>query len=103
MLGNYDVTVIGEVENAAFGAASSNKPGATLWFLGVMAMYEGGLFDSVVAGSHPHQISAPGMAERVAHALRRGRQCQQDLLAIDYFTVADQPLIKLQQNWGIND
>ena len=103
VLGNYDVTVIGEVENAAFGAASSNKPGATLWFLGVMAMYEGGLFDSVVAGSHPHQISAPGMAERVAHALRRGRQCQQDLLAIDYFTVADQPLIKLQQNWGIKD
>ena len=47
VLGNYDVTVIGEVENAAFGAASSNKPGATLWFLGVMAMYEGGLFDSV--------------------------------------------------------
>ena len=42
VLGNYDVTVIGEVENAAFGAASSNKPGATLWFLGVMAMYEGG-------------------------------------------------------------
>ena len=82
--------------NAAICAANSNKPGSTLWFLGVMAMYEGGLFDSVVAGSHPHQISAPGMAERVAHALRRGRQCQQDLLAIDYFTVADQPPIKLQ-------
>ena len=62
VLGNDDVTVIGEVENAAFGAASINKPGATLWFLGVMAMYEGGLFDSVVTGSHPHQISAPGMA-----------------------------------------
>ena len=41
------------------------------------------------------------MAQRVAHALRSGRQCQQDLLAIDYFAVADQPLIKLQQSWGI--
>ncbi len=103
VLGDYEVTVIGEVENAAFGAASSQQPGGTLWFLGVMAMYEGGLFDSVVTGSHPHQISAPGMAERVAHALRRGRQCQQDLLAIDYFSVADQPLATLQQAWGIVD
>ena len=72
VLGNYDVDVIGEVENAAFGAASSSVTGATLWFLGVMAMYEGGLFDSVVIGSHPHQISAPGMCERVIHALKRG-------------------------------
>ena len=103
VLGNYDVNVIGEVENAAFGAASSSVAGATLWFLGVMAMYEGGLFDSVVAGSHPHQISAPGMSERVVHALRRGRACRQDLLAIDYFTIADQPLIELQRAWGLTD
>jgi hypothetical protein len=103
VLGDYDVNVIGEVENAAFGAASSSVPGATLWFLGVMAMYEGGLFDSVVAGSHPHQISAPGMSERVVHALKRGRDCRQDLLAIDYFTIADQPLIELQKAWGLAD
>ena len=101
VLGDYDVSVIGEVENAAFGAASSSVPGATLWFLGVMAMYEGGLFDSVVAGCHPHQVSAPGMSERVAHALKRGRECRQDLLAIDYFSIADQPLIELQQTWGL--
>ena len=101
VLGNYDVNVIGEVENAAFGAASSSVPGATLWFLGVMAMYEGGLFDSVVAGSHPHQISAPGMSERVVHALKRGRDCRQDLLAIDYFSIADQRLVELQKAWGL--
>ena len=103
VLGNYDVNMIGEVENAAFGSASSSVTGATLWFLGVMAMYEGGLFDSVVAGSHPHQISAPGMSERVVHALKRGRACRQDLLAIDYFTIADQPLIELQRAWGLTD
>lgn len=103
VLGNYDVDVIGEVENAAFGAASSSVTGATLWFLGVMAMYEGGLFDSVVAGSHPHQISAPGMCERVVHALKRGRSCRQDLLAIDYFTIAEQPLSELQRAWGLTN
>ena len=103
VLGGYNVDVIGEVENAAFGAASSNIPGATLWFLGVMAMYEGGLFDSVVAGSQPHRISASGTPERVAHALRRGKTCKQDLLAIDYFDVADQQLIDLQKAWGLKD
>lgn len=103
VLGGYKVDVIGEVENAAFGAGSSSVPGSTLWFLGAMAMFEGGLFDSVVAGCQPHQISAAGSPERVAHALRRGTQCKQDLLAIDYFSVADQPLVDLQEAWGIKD
>ena len=101
VLGDYKVDLIGEVENAAFGAASSRVPGSTLWFLGVMAMYEGGLFDSVVAGGHPHQISTAGNPERVVKALHRGRKCTQDLLAIDYFSVADQPLISLQKKWGL--
>ena len=101
VIGDYDVDVIGEVENAAFGAATSSIPGATLWCLGVMAMYEGGLFDSVVAGAHPHQISQPGIPERVVHALKRGRQCSQDLLAIDYFAIADQSLEKLQRDWNL--
>ena len=73
VLGGYDVDVIGEVQSAAFGAGSSSAPGSTLWFLGVMAMFEGGLFDSVVAGCKPHQISAAGGPERVAHALRSGK------------------------------
>ena len=101
VLGEYNVDVIGEVENAAFGSASSSVAGSTLWFLGVMAMYEGGLFDSVVTGGQAHQISAAGSPERVAHALRRGRQCKQDLLAIDYFSVADQQLVDLQKTWGL--
>ncbi|MCT0200414.1 hypothetical protein KQ313_12085 [Synechococcus sp. CS-1325] len=101
VLGDYQVDVVGEVENAAFGAASSSVPGANLWFLGVMAMYEGGLFDSVVAGGQQNCVSAPGVPERVVAALKRGRQCSRDLLAIDYFTVADQPLKELQEAWGI--
>ena len=102
VLGDYNVDLVGEVENAAFGAASSSVPGATLWFLGVMAIYEGGQFDSIVAGAPRHCVSAPGVAERVAHALRRGRACRQDLLAIDYFSVADEPLRQLQDAWGIS-
>ena len=76
-------------------------PGSTLWFLGVMAMYEGGLFDSVVTGGHPHQISMAGNPERVVDAMNRGRQCKQDLLAIDYFSIADQSLLSLQKQWGL--
>ena len=48
-----------------------------------MAMDEDGRFDTVVAGSHPPSNPRTG----------HGRQCQQDLLSIDSFTVADQPLI----------
>ena len=43
------------------------------------------------------------MSERVVHALKRGRECRQDLLAIDYFTIADQPLIDLQKAWGLTN
>lgn len=101
VLGGYNVDLVGEVENAAFGAASSSIPGSTLWFLGVMAMYEGGLFDSVVTGGHPHQISTEGTPERVVKAMHRGRKCNQDLLAIDYFSVADKPLVALQKSWNL--
>ena len=102
VLGDYQVDVIGEVENAAFGSASSSIIGSTLWFLGVMAMYEGGLFDSVVAGGQQHIISAPGVSERIVSALRRGRACTQDLLDIDYFNFAERPLEELQCEWGIS-
>ena len=71
VLGGYDVDVIGEVENAAFGAGSSSVPGSTLWFLGAMAMFEGGLFDSVVAGCQPHQISAAAGPKRRPRAAAR--------------------------------
>ncbi len=101
VLGNYRVDIIGEVENAAFGSASSSIPGSTLWFLGVMAMYEGGLFDSVVAGGQKHCVSAPEVPERIIAALRRGRACTQDLLDIDYFSLAERPLKELQREWGI--
>jgi len=101
VLGDYRTDVIGEVENAAFGSASSSIPGSTLWFLGVMAMYEGGLFDSVVAGGQKYCVSAPHIPERIVAALRRGRACTQDLLDIDYFALAEHPLKELQREWGI--
>ena len=102
VLGDYKVDLVGEVENAAFGAASSSMPGSTLWFLGVMAMYEGGLFDSVVTGGQRNCISAPGIPERIVNALKRGRQCNIDLLSIDYFSVAERQLKDLKREWQIS-
>ena len=103
MLGGYNVDVISEVKNAAFGAGSSSVPGSTLRFLDAIAMFEGGLFDSVKAVCQPHQISAAASPERVVHALRRGKQGKQDLLAIDCFSIADQPLVALQEAWSLKD
>ena len=55
ILGGYKVDVIGEVENAAFGAGSSSVPGSTLWFLGAMAMFEKWFVISFfLADCHPH-------------------------------------------------
>ncbi|MCP4801189.1 MAG: hypothetical protein GY893_14700 [bacterium] len=101
VIGDYKVDVIGEIENAAFGSATSSIPGSTLWFLGVMAMYEGGLFDSTVTGGQSGWISKPGVAERIAKALKKGKQCSQDLLDIDFFSIANHPLIELQESWNL--
>ena len=102
VIGDYDTTAIGELEVTAFMASTSKSPGATLGFIGAVSLYETGLLHSLVTHSYTQTLSAPGGAERVADAIRRGKNCRVDPLNdIDYFSIADQPLDQIRSDWGL--
>lgn len=102
VIGDYDTTAIGELEVTAFMASTSKSPGATLGFIGAVSLYETGLLHSLVTHSYTQTLSAPGGAERVAAAIRKGKNCRVDPLNdIDYFSIADQPLDQIRSDWGL--
>lgn len=103
LLAGYDTTPIGELEVTAFMAAASRSRGAMLGFLGAVSIYETGLLRSVVLGAdYAHTLSEPGAMQRLAEAIRRGSACRVDpLLDADYFALADQPLERIRQDWGL--
>lgn len=102
VIGEYDTTAIGELEVTAFMASASKSPGATLGFIGAVSLYETGLLHSLVTHSYNQTLSAPGGAERVAAAIRKGKNCRVDPLTdIDFFSIANQSLEKIRSDWGI--
>jgi hypothetical protein len=103
VLANYGTTPMGEVEVGAFRMTTTNDPGAALTFIaGQLAFYQGGIMPSALTGMHKdHVVELPGGPERVADALRRGRECTFDAYhPFDFFTVADEPLEELRRHWN---
>lgn len=103
VLGDFDTTPMGEMEVTAFQAAASTLPGATLGFIGAVSIFQTGLLPSlVVPPGCSHALEVPGGPERIADAIRRGRACQRDVYRqIDFFAVADDPLLICRSRWGI--
>jgi hypothetical protein len=68
-----------------------------------VSIYETGLLRSVVLGAdYAHTLSEPGAMQRLAAAIQRGSTCRVDpLLEADYFALADQPLDRIRQDWGL--
>jgi len=103
VIGDFDTTGIGELEVTAFIAASSRTPGAMLGFVGAVSIYETGLLKSLVTHGYERILSDAGGVERVAAAIRKGARCRVDPFAdVDYFAIADQPLAKIREDWGIS-
>jgi hypothetical protein len=104
VLADYDSDGIGEMEVAAYSAMTTDSPGAVMAFLGVLSIFQGGLLKTVV-GTAPHlghELEIQDGPERIADALRRGKECATDLvLGIDFFDYANVPLIELQKKWSI--
>ena len=103
VLANYGTTPMGEVEVGAFRMTTTDDPGAALTFIaGQLAFYQGGIMPSALTGMHKdHVVELPGGPERVADALRRGRECKLDTYhQFDFFSVASEPLEDLRQHWN---
>jgi hypothetical protein len=110
VLVDYGTKVESELEVFAFIARANDDPRGFSLLAMVVSLFEtgylahgAGLFDAF-----PGQLSHPGMAVRVADAMRRGASshgldgaADVDLLAVDWFSLADRPVADLRAAFGI--
>jgi hypothetical protein len=102
-MADYGTTPLGEIEVLSFQASSSRSPGATLGVIGALGLFESGAFvgSHITAPQYHQGLSMPGGLERMAEAILRGKACNTDLLDVDFFSLADQPIDKVRADFGI--
>jgi hypothetical protein len=110
VLADYGSRVESELEVFAFIARANDDPRGFSLLAMVVSLFETGYL-ATGAGlfeAFPGQLSGDGMAQRLADALRRGAlshgldaQPDVDFLALDWFSLADQPLGELRDRFGI--
>ncbi len=110
VLTDYGTRVESELEVFAVIARANDDPRGFSLLAMVVSLFETGYL-ATGAGlfeAFPGQLSADGMAVRVADALRRGAlshgpdgQPDVDLLALDWFALADQPIPELRRRFGL--
>jgi hypothetical protein len=112
VLADYGTRVESELEVFAFIARANDDPRGFSLLAMVVSLFEtgylargAGLFESF-----PGQLSRRGMAARVADAMRRGAishgldgRPDVDLLAVDWFTLADRSVDELRDAFAIGD
>lgn len=110
VLADYGTTVESELEVFAFIARANDDPRGFSLLAMVVSLFEtgylatgAGLFESL-----PGRLSRDGMAVRLADALLRGARTHGfggrpdvDLLAVDWFALADRPLDDLRAAMGV--
>jgi hypothetical protein len=103
VLADYGTTPMGEIEVSAFYNSSTRTPSAMLVLIGVLALFESGLMPaSLVVPKQPgHSLSAVGGIERMADAAARGTACNTDLLDVDFFQHANQPLEQIRARFAV--
>lgn len=89
LLCDYNTTIEGELEVFSFiGSAIPDVKGFS-FLIAIVSLFETGRLESWGGGvlnADKGHLDLPGMPERVADAIRRGRICNQDVMyGIDYF------------------
>jgi hypothetical protein len=110
VLADYGTRVESELEVFAFIARANDDPRGFSLLAMVVSLFETGYL-ATGAGlfeSFPGQLSRHGMAVRVADAMRRGAlshgldgRPDVDLMAVDWFTLADHPVGELRDALAI--
>jgi hypothetical protein len=104
VLADYGTNLKGEVEVFGFIGRADPDPKGFAWLATLIGLFETGyitttgFFDSNV---RERNLRAPGMAQRVADAIRRGKVvCDQygvDLFEVDYYELAHRPVGEVRE------
>ena len=104
LLCDFNTTIEGELEVFSFiGSAIPDVKGFS-FLIAIVSLFETGRLESWGGGvlnADKGHLDLPGMPERIADAIRRGRICNKDVMyGIDYFKFKDMPIddVKLHLN-----
>ncbi len=108
VLADYGTNLKGELEVFAFIGRADPDPKGFAWLATLIGLFEtgyiadAGFFERDV---HERNIQAPGMHQRIADSIRRGKvvsqACGVDLFEVDYHAVADQPVDEVRVMLGV--
>lgn len=106
VLAGYGTTVENEIEVFGFIARANDDPRAFSMLAMVVSLFETGYL-ATGAGlfeADPGHLQRSGMPVRLADAMRRGALVtgSRDFLELDWFAVADRPLVVLRQEIGVS-
>ena len=105
LLCDYNTTIEGELEVFSFiGSAIPDIKGFS-FLVAIISLFETGRLESWGGGvlnADKGHLDLPGMPERVADAIRRGRECNRDVMyGIDYFQYKNHPIDEVQKTLNI--
>jgi hypothetical protein len=105
LLGDYNTTIEGELEVFSFiGSAIPDIKGFS-FLIAIVSLFETGRLESWGGGvlnADKGHLDLPGMPERVADAIRRGRICNKDVMyGIDYFEYKDLQIESVRETLNI--
>lgn len=105
LLCDYNTTIEGELEVFSFiGSAIPDVKGFS-FLVAIVSLFETGRLESWGGGvlnADKGHLDLPGMPERVADAIRRGRICNRDVMyGIDYFEYKDMQIDDVRKELGI--
>ena len=105
VLADYGTTVESELEVFTFIARANADPRAFSLMAMVISLFETGHLQSGAGlfQYDPGHLSKPGMANRLADAMRRGAQTLDgpDFLRVDWFDLADRPVDEVRAQFGV--
>ncbi|MEL6894451.1 MAG: hypothetical protein AAFP84_22875, partial [Actinomycetota bacterium] len=105
VLADFGSKVESELEVFAFIARASDDPEAFALLAMVVNLFQSGALPGAAGlfEADPGHLDAAGMPQRFADALRRGALCHgsTDFLAVDFWSLADQPVDDVRTHFGI--
>ena len=104
VLADYGTNLKGELEVFAFIGRADPDPKGFAWLATLIGLFETGYITDTgffTRDVREHSIRAPGMEQRIADAIRRGKVvCEHsavDLFDVDYYNLAEQPVDEVRE------
>ena len=105
LLADYSTTIEGELEVFSFIGSAIPDVNGFSFLVAIISLFETGRLESWGGGvlnADCGHLEIPGMPERLADSIRRGRTCNRDVMyGIDYFEYKDLPINDVRELMNI--